>query len=375
MTSQTSTGDAASRRTSRDLKLKAGFGAAVACMLATAGISYDRVGRLIGAVHSVTHTHEVLHRLEDVEDAADDAQSNARGYVITGNERFRRSSEASLSEIVVRLADVRLIVSDNADQLKRLDEVDRLAAARVALTRKTLSLRRSEGFQAASALVASQAPESASSALETAIEGMSAEERRLLAERSIRADADSNILILAASAARCVGAIVVILAFFLLKRHLAERERAESTLTEARDAATSDAEERRKTQEENRRVSERLRAVLDQLDTGVILVEAGGSITLFNRAAERILGAWRDQIEGAIRQDAPQFLETDGKTPLPPERAPLRRALNGETVREVRLFLRAPSADGGRIIVAGAAPLRTPEGLVTGAVMIFRNAE
>lgn len=187
-------------------------------------------------------------------------------------------------------------------------------------------------------------------------------------------DASARKVILTASVARLFGALVLAGAFLTLRGVLRERARAEDALVEARDAALRDANARRAAQEELRRLGDRLRTVLDQMDAGVILIEPNGSISLFNLAAERIHGAWRGQVEGLMRAGNHPLLRPDGKTPLPPDEDPIVRALKGETTRDVHIRLRTPFRPNGCAIVASAVPMRSPQGLVTGAVLVFREA-
>lgn len=187
-------------------------------------------------------------------------------------------------------------------------------------------------------------------------------------------DASARKVILTASVARLFGALVLVLAFLALRGLLRERARAEDALTSARDAALRDANARRAAQEDLRRLGDRLRTVLDQMDAGVILIEPNGSLSLFNRAAERIHGAWRGEIERLMRAGTHPPLRADGKTPLPPEEDPAFRALRGETVRDVLIRLRTPFRPNGYAIVASAIPIRSPQGPIAGAVLVFREA-
>jgi PAS domain-containing protein len=186
-----------------------------------------------------------------------------------------------------------------------------------------------------------------------------------LAEARARLEADGRLLILAASAARGVGALVIVLAFLAARRYLGQRDDAEDALRLARDSALLDAEALRAAQEETRRAGERLQSVLDQVDAGVMLVGPDGSVPLFNRAAERLLGAWREQAESHLRGGGSLFEGGD----------PLARALGGETVVEARARMRLPfRRPDGFPAVASASPQSTPQGLAAGALLVFREA-
>lgn len=312
------------RRASRDRLIMAGFGAAVAVLLSAAAVSYHEVRALVETSRGVARAHEVLRNLDGLAAEIKAGKPGARGAA-------------------ERLLELRRLLADDPEQLSRLDAVERLTSR------------------------------PAAGALDAAAGEMKAAESGRLAERSAQVDFDAKVLIVVASLSRGVGALVVVFVFLTVRRFIREREGAEAALVEARDAALRDANARRQAQEETRRLSERLRAVLDQVDSGVILIDANGTISIFNLAAERIHGAWRDEIERVMRAGAHPPMRPDGKTPLPPDEDPMARALKGEIVRDALIFLRTPFRPNGYLISASAAPLRSPQGPVTGAVLVFRE--
>lgn len=196
--------------------------------------------------------------------------------------------------------------------------------------------------------------------------------RRTADEESGKLDRAARSLRLVAAFARVVGAVVVLLAFLAMRRFIAQRDGSEAALVEARDAALRDAAARRRAQEEAWRLSGRLKSVLDQMDSGVILIEPDGTLSLFNHAAERIHGSWKSEIERAMRDGFFKAMRPDG-TPLPPEEEPAARALKGESVRDARVLIRTPYRPAGCLLSVSAAPMRGPEGLITGALLVFRE--
>jgi PAS domain S-box-containing protein len=63
----------------------------------------------------------------------------------------------------------------------------------------------------------------------------------------------------------------------------------------------------------------------------------------------------------------------DETTPFPPDELPLSRALQGEEVRDVELFIRNPRVPEGVHILVSASTLRDPNGAIRGAACIFRD--
>jgi PAS domain-containing protein len=175
-------------------------------------------------------------------------------------------------------------------------------------------------------------------------------------------------LLLAAGVSR---AAVVLAALLALLWSMAARERAEAELRLSRDEALREADGRRVAQEEAERLGESLRAVLDRIDTGVILVERDGRMSVFNRAAERIHGAWRDEIEALVRAGTHPPLRPDGKTAFAAGESPLARALKGESVRDEILCWKTPFRPYGYYLRLSAVPLHDHRGHQSGAVVMF----
>ncbi|HYO69395.1 MAG TPA: PAS domain-containing protein [Archangium sp.] len=144
-------------------------------------------------------------------------------------------------------------------------------------------------------------------------------------------------------------------------------------------------EERRKAEEERTALLERERAahaeaerqrallegIIAQSGDAIIVADARGVLRLFNPEAERQHGV-------PLKEVGPtEWVETYGLSdeeghPLPLERVPLYRALQGEHVRDESLWLRRP--DGTLLPVSVTArPLRGADGTPAGAVFSARD--
>ncbi|HXT01596.1 MAG TPA: PAS domain-containing protein [Elusimicrobiota bacterium] len=195
------------------------------------------------------------------------------------------------------------------------------------------------------------------------------ESRTAAGSAQAAAEAESlNRLQLITSVAR--GAVLA-LALLALLGDMGQREKIEDALRRSRDQALEAAEGRRVAQAEAEKLGERLSAVLDHVDVGIVVADASGAISLYNVAAERIHGAWRDEIERLSRAGNLTAMREDGKTPFASGDDPFGRALKGETVRGERVFFRTPFRPNGYHLNVSAVPLRDHRGLPTGAVLMF----
>jgi serine phosphatase RsbU (regulator of sigma subunit)/anti-sigma regulatory factor (Ser/Thr protein kinase)/PAS domain-containing protein len=116
---------------------------------------------------------------------------------------------------------------------------------------------------------------------------------------------------------------------------------------------------------------ERLRAVLARLPVGVIIAAApSGRLVLGNDEVEHI---WRQpslRSAGAGGDDGYHGFHPDGR-PYRPEEWPLARALrSGEVVGDEEIDIERGDGSRGTVVV-NSAPIRDPDGSVTGAVCTF----
>ncbi|MEP6989522.1 MAG: ATP-binding protein [bacterium] len=115
-----------------------------------------------------------------------------------------------------------------------------------------------------------------------------------------------------------------------------------------------------------------LLAALAQMEEGVIVVDARGTIVFVNRAAARMHGVETIGVE--VDRYAEAFnLRTLSGEPYPSAELPLARAvLHGETVIDARWRIRRP--DGAEIVAVGSAhPMLSDDGIRIGAVLTLRD--
>jgi PAS domain S-box-containing protein len=116
-----------------------------------------------------------------------------------------------------------------------------------------------------------------------------------------------------------------------------------------------------------------LRLVLNSINDGVVVADELGRFLIWNPAAEQIIGL------GAVEQPAEAWSEVyglfqlDRVTPFPPEQLPLARAIRGESVTDVEMFIRNDRRPQGVMINVSGAPLREATGEIRGGVVVVRD--
>ena len=137
---------------------------------------------------------------------------------------------------------------------------------------------------------------------------------------------------------------------------------------EMRDSLTARTREREGLMEEVARRVAVLDATLQSITDGIIIYSPTGEQSYMNPGAETILGGdsgvWELPLSERTRAIG---LHTPEGHPFPPEETPAARALQGEVVRAASAMLIRPDGSQSWLSI-NAAPIRTPDGRLLGAV-------
>lgn len=173
-------------------KLAAGF-AIAALMLFVIGVSgYRSTAHLIENNRLVSHTYEVRMRLTDLTSLLKDAETGQRGFVITGDDAFLEPYRASMSDIGRVSNALRALTADNETQQHRLNALQPLMDRKLAELKRTIDLRRTQGFEPTSKAVASGEGKALMDQIRQLIAQMDEDEAVLLKHRNAEAEASAE---------------------------------------------------------------------------------------------------------------------------------------------------------------------------------------
>jgi len=134
-----------------------------------------------------------------------------------------------------------------------------------------------------------------------------------------------------------------------------------------------DITEKKRAEEETRRQKELLQLILGSIADGVVVADLNGEFLLFNPAAEQVLGIGATEATPDRWSDQYGAFLPDTVTPYPSNQLPLVRAMRGESVDAVELFIRNAQVPTGRLISITGRPLRSADGALEGGVVVFRD--
>ncbi len=114
-------------------------------------------------------------------------------------------------------------------------------------------------------------------------------------------------------------------------------------------------------------------AILSSIGDGVMVADTAGKIIYWNAAAQTLLGMPTDGSTPNASDPHAGVFYVDEKTPVPSEDQAFARALKGERVEAMSIFLRHSALPNGRFLSVTAQPVRLASGELIGAVAIFHD--
>ncbi len=244
-----------------------GFGVSVAILFVVGAVAYRSTDMLIANDHMVTHTHAVLEDLAHLLSLAKDVETGQRGFILTGDEVYLEPYQSGTAALASVVADLRKLTADNPRQQARLDEAEPLIAAKLAYAKRTIDLRRTQGFDATLKVILTGEGKREMDDLRKVALAIEREERELLSQRSESAEASAT----SAKATILVGVVLALifvsLAGFVITRSLNQQlgsaiSSIRSSSTELQAAATQQASGSREQAAATTEVSTTIRELL-----------------------------------------------------------------------------------------------------------------
>ena len=208
-------------------------------VLATSTLTYVSVQKASDNAAWVSHTHEVKTWISRSLSDMQDLETGQRGYLITGDESYLEPYYSGLNNIESTLHTLTRLTRDNSLQQEYISQLTGLKDSKTEELAQTIKLRRTLGFEAAKAVVLTEAGKHIMDAYRVISAKMHAEEIRLLAQRTQATENStrtSTVLILLGNIV-ALGALGI--AIFVLTK---ARRRLTTALIDANMASVSKSE-------------------------------------------------------------------------------------------------------------------------------------
>jgi signal transduction histidine kinase/DNA-binding response OmpR family regulator/CHASE3 domain sensor protein len=215
---------ASTRRSGMDPLVSFGLAAVLAFFLVSGGVAYLNVRTLREDNQTIVHSHEVITILDDLLSTAKDAETGQRGFLLTDNERYLEPYNAAIAEVASQLDQLRELTLDNPKQQSRIGPLKLHIDAKLAELKQTIDLRRSQGAEAALAIVTTDRGKAEMDMIRTQIAAMDQEEAELREKRLAEMSDAYKTALLSGVLSALLGVVLTGVVGFLIRRATLARQ-------------------------------------------------------------------------------------------------------------------------------------------------------
>ena len=334
-----------------DRGMLAVIGLLVALIAANAAIAYYNIVDLYHARVRVGTSRQVQASLKDLLSSVKDAETGLRGYVITGDEGHLKHFFAARRSVDGYVKRIDEMTRGNPTQQDRLPTLRQRIEERLLELNYTLEVMRTQGFGPAREILLTDWGRITMDALRAEIEEMLAEETRVLDARNTVSLQSMDIAHASSIFAALLGMLMVAALVLQMRRNFIARDRSAAVLRDQR---------------------ELFRTTLASLLEAVVTTDTQGRITYMNESAATLTGWRADEAVGKPVGEVVRVV--DDRLRQPVENSAQRALREARDVPVAHRFLLvARTGEGHTPIDDSAAPIRDPQGHITGAVLVFRD--
>jgi len=266
---------------SRSVEVQVALGAVASLlMLISIGcVSYYSTNHLVDTEKWVAHTHEVIATLEQGLVILTDAETKQRGYLLTGNEEFKKDSQLAQTKIASWYTEIRLLTADNPQAQRELDALNSLISQRLTALNQRMKLGPQPLAADANSLKQGRV---LMDKIYESVEAMRATEDQLLLKRQIHAERDANLCQIVIVSGSAIACAIGISAFLMARHGLHLREQAQRELSDSRNLMAS---------------------ILDNTPAIVFIKDLAGKYLFVNQRFAEVVGRPRETIVGKTAFD------------------------------------------------------------------------
>ena len=248
------------------------FGLVAFIMLGLGWSTYRMVRDTTSDDAWVEHSQVVLTLVEELHSLIIESESAARGFALTGMERYLQRYERDFPLILAKIREVRRETSDNPNQQVQINLAAPLIGSRLNLLDQLILTRRARGLPGVHAFMADENGRKLMERISDQMAEISRQEERLLVFRRQAAASSQSKTVRVLAAGVVANLIILTLVFRLIARAIHRRSLAEDSLQ------ASEAEARK------------MALVAAKTHNAVLILDADGRIEWTNDGFHRLTG-------------------------------------------------------------------------------------
>jgi PAS domain S-box-containing protein len=301
--------------------------------------------------HEVSRAHQTVDSLRELMSSYKDAETGQRGYLLTGDEDYLAPYNRAISVVPGELTDLDHRAADGLLAHNDVDELRRLGDQKLAELRQTIDLRSgSGGFSAALAIVQSGVGKETMDSIRDLVHRMVLQKDQDAVGFENSSQIATYIRTGAFAGTTLINLLFLTWAYKKIRHEITGRQAAVENLAR----------------------QQQLTAVtLASIGDGVIVTDAAGKITFMNQVALNLTGWTASE---AMGQPCGTVFRIISETTRKPVDNPVEKVLLSGTAVGLANHTLLIRKDGTEIpIDDSGAPIRDPDGVVHGVVMVFRD--
>jgi len=258
-----------------NISLRLGIAIMFFVLVAIGLIGFDQLNKLAETRVSYVHTASVLSTLGSILEAAQDAETGQRGFLITGQESYLAPYVSAQLHMKESLAKFRQLVGNRPEHAENINALERVIQSKFAELAQTITLRRTNGQAAATAVVMTNQGKKHMDEIRTLIAQMKEKEEALLAMHGTELDKRAQVTLFGLLFFCGLAIAFQTITSIIIMNFLRARKEAEANLN----------------------------AVHSSIAEGLLQVDINGNLVYINPAAEKIFGYKLAEIKGKSPDD------------------------------------------------------------------------
>jgi PAS domain S-box-containing protein len=242
--------------------LRIGYGFSILILLAVSLVSYFTLQNLLDSNRAVSHSSEVMQKMNEVLSVMKDAETGQRGFLLTGRQNYLQPYNGAYKKARNLADEVARLTSDNQSQRMNCLAIRQILDQRLAILQKLIDKKqRGEPIVAADL----DAGKSAMDELRSAVAHAEAAERILLARRTEQLNRYTGLVPAFFVFAALLAITITFLSYRNIARDYREKERLRRELVASAEETQALNEELTAANEEISASNEQLTSINDEL--------------------------------------------------------------------------------------------------------------
>ncbi len=233
--------------------------------------------RSAASTAEVEKAQEIKFDIQEILSVSTDLETGARGYVITGNEKYLEPANKAIGIIFKDLDNLKTLLADNKIQLKRISDLENLIDKKISHSTRAIEVRRDKGLSEAILFVSSGGGRELMDDIREVSSRMMEEEDLFLKtkgeqNRKNMKDFDLTFNLLLIKIAISIITVLVVLRYYFKRRRTSEHELTES--------------------------KQQLQSIIDNTSSVIFIKDLEGRYIMINRQFEELFHSRKQEAKG-----------------------------------------------------------------------------